>query len=341
MSRLIKMVNDAILAVKTQVSESVLDEYKSLVKHAEEHADNGVIAYDAWLLKDREKLESYFPLKETYLMSDFKEKIQNDSLVGMTDEDMQKAWNIFANYTYFLRSAKKMAQVYGFLKWDDAWEQEVITKGKKGLLKTLEKDMKDYETLAQGVAGKGHYYKINCLITDLIIKKDVIKHHVEESAQFTQKMHDSIQKLKEMHNLAKKLHDKDRYGDLISLSERAAENGEYSIPIYSPSIEVNMEDLSVRVKDSKKLWKYMVSYEDYLKRAGEIAKQNPELKQDYKEKKRKIETKGRLNVICEMATDIGKLQETCFNSRLHDSMESFEKLVILKEVLKLLEEGKV
>lgn len=341
MSRLIEMVDKAIVTIKTKVRESVLDEYKTLVKQAEEHADGGVIAYDSWFLKDREKIESYFPLNETFLMKDFKKKIQNDSLVGMTDEDMQKAWNILANYTNFLRPAKRMAQVYEFLKWDDAWEKEVISRGKKGLLKTLEKDMEDYETFARGVAGKGHYYEINCLMTDLIIKKDVIKYHVEESAQFTQKMHDSIQRLKEMHNLAKKVADKDHYGDLMSLSERAAENGEYTIPLYYSSIEVNVEDMSVRIKDLKKLRKYLMSYEGYLKRAGEIAKQNPELKQDYKEKKHKIETKGRLNVVCRMAVDIGRLQETCFNGRLHDSMESFKNLIVLKEIIKLLEEGKI
>ncbi|MBM3200659.1 hypothetical protein FJZ53_06995 [Candidatus Woesearchaeota archaeon] len=341
MSRLMEMVDKAIIAVKTKVNESVLDEYKTLIKQAEEHADGGVLGYYAWLLKDREKIESYFPLNETFLMKDFKKKIRDDSLVGMTDEDMQKAWDNLANYTNFLRPAKRMAQIYEFLKWDDNWEKEVTSRGKKGLMKKLEKDMEDYETFARSVAGKGHYYEIDYLMTDLIIKKDVIKYHVEESAQFTQKMQDSIHRLREMHNLAKKVADKEHYNDLMRMSERAAEDGEYSIPSYFPNIKVNTEDMSVKITDLKNLQKYLMSYKDYLKRAGKIAKQNPELKQDYKEKKRKIETKGRLNVTCRMAVDIEKLQENCFNGRLHDSMDSFENLVVLKEIMKLLEEGKI
>lgn len=342
MSNLTKAVDNAILTIRQQENECIVREYNEKMKYAKEHAERGIIGYDAWLLKHPEKQESY--LEETWLIRDFKEKLQGDTLIDVTSEEIERAWKLIANYEWHLGRAKKMAQTYYFLKWDDNWEKEIIEKGRKGILSSLIADATHYGEYAAAIFEKGYSQPINCFRTDLIIKKEVVKKYTGEMpADFAGKIDGSIKRLQELEDAASRIKAAENYKDRIKWSEIAAENGKYEIPVWSKNIEINHDNFTAVIKNSKGLWRRIADYESNLKEADQIAKRYPDIAVSHKEIKSRIKRIGRLNIVCKMAMDIEERKKYA-SSLCNDSDRSRDeigKLTALKEIFKLLEEGKI
>lgn len=340
MSRLTKMVEDALLEIRQHGNQRIIDEYNRWIEDTEKNAVAGVIGYSAWLLKNPEKQEYY--LEKTSLLRVFEEKVQGDSLVGLTQEDVEQGWHMIANYVGCLHIAKRLGKFFPFLKWDENWEQEITRKGKEGILSTVLADSALYEKYARALSEKERFYSINEYCVDLIIKKEVIKSYIGEvPASWLEGIDGSIRRLHELEDVAHKAYAAKEYNDWIKISEKAAENGDYEIPLFSMKIKIDNDNCTACVEELDGLWERIAAYESRLQKTDEIVKQYPSMAQDYGEIRQRIERKGRLNVVCRMAVDIRDKQERALRANSDHTEKIIQELMVLKEIFKLLEEGKL
>ncbi|MBL7100803.1 MAG: hypothetical protein ISS23_02495 [Nanoarchaeota archaeon] len=329
MSKLTKMVDDRILDLRQKEDENIVQEYADSIKNAEERAIRGEIGYDAWFLKNPEDDNRSF--EETPLMHSLKGKIQGDCLEDVTPDDIEQAWYTLANYMSFLKKAKRLGKTYSYLKWDDNLENEIMEKGKEGILSSLETNTPLYEEYATKLSRKPYpsSYSIRDCRTDLIIKKEIVKNYIGEAASnVVRKMNKSIKKLQLLEFEISHKENMERYNWLMKFMEEKAEEGRYDLP-WKYLNEIKIDDDNVTIPDIKKVpWREIAGYASHFKEAEEMIKNFPFLREDYNKRKCKIETKGRLNVFYNMVTDI-------------KNTKNIPMALLLKEILKLIEKGEI